>query len=138
MRRFNEGDRVKINASYSIYKGREGTVTRTTFISEDTYTVTLDNDTIPERGFYEHELEPVGDAEREALIKLAETLDDARQQANANDAAAPQSGVYGAIRVALVDTLTLITKDYDKAKDVYASIMENGNTVRQALEGEGE
>lgn len=70
----------------------------------------------------------------ESLIKLAETLDDARKQANAIDAAAPQVGVYGKIHVALVDTLTLITAgDYSKAKDVYYSIMEDGNSVREAL-----
>ena len=76
--------------------------------------------------------------DREALIILAEMLDKARIQANAIDAAAPQSGVYGKIRVAFIDTLTLITEDYSVALDVYTSIMEDGNTVRQALEKEGQ
>jgi hypothetical protein len=72
--------------------------------------------------------------EEQALIILAEMLDKARMQANSIEATAPQFGVYGKIHNALVDTLTLITKDYTKALDVYASIMEDGNTVRQALE----
>jgi hypothetical protein len=130
MRKYSKGDRVKINANYSIYNGREGTIARTTFSEEDAYTVAIDGDTIPERGFYERELDLVGKDDREALITLAETLDSARQQANAIDSAAPQSGVYGKIHVALVDTLHLITEDYE---DVYESIMADGNTVRQAL-----
>lgn len=73
----------------------------------------------------------------QALIILAEMLDKARRQANSIEAAAPEYGVYGKIKYTMIDTLTLITEDYRAALDVYASIMENGNTVREALALEG-
>lgn len=73
----------------------------------------------------------------EALIKLAETLDDARLQANTIPSAAHANGLYGEIKNALIDTLNLIVDDYSKSLDVYYSIMADGNTVRQALDAVG-
>lgn len=76
--------------------------------------------------------------DREALIKLAETLDDARKQANAIEATAPQIGVYGDISVALLETLGIILyRDgghghSSRRHEVYASLLD-GNTVREAL-----
>ena len=136
MGKFQEGDKVQVNASYSKFIGRTGFIKRGVF-GEDAYTVALDDDDIPERGFYEHELEIYEDPQHKALIELAEMLDKARMLANSIDTAAPQTGVYGKIHVALIDTLTLITEDYSKALDVYSSMMENGNTVREALAEEG-
>jgi len=73
----------------------------------------------------------------EALIKLAETLDDARKQANASGVTLINSeydgGVYGYTKQALIDTLEVIAGDAWKAGAVYDSIMEDGNSVRQAL-----
>lgn len=74
--------------------------------------------------------------DNQALIILAEMLDKARYQANSIETTAPEYGVYGKIKYALIDTLALITKDYSTALDVYQSILD-GNTVRQALEAEG-
>lgn len=68
--------------------------------------------------------------DREKLIKLAETLDDARKQANAQEATAHY--VYRDIAEALKDVLALIT-DTDVAPQVYDDIIESGNTVREAL-----
>jgi hypothetical protein len=138
MRKFAAGDRVKVNANYSVYNGREGVIKRTTFSEEDAYTVALDGDTIPERGFYERELDLVRKDEREALIILAETLDDARRQANAIEVTAPQHGVYGQIHDALISTLeTFCYQTGHHAPlgyTIYESIMANDNTVRQAIE----
>lgn len=82
--------------------------------------------------------------ERQALIILAEMLDKARIQANAIDEYAIQSqrGVYGTIALALHRTLEEIIGAGKEdirtvtANRVYDSILD-GNTVRQALEGEG-
>jgi hypothetical protein len=65
------------------------------------------------------------------LIALAEMIDNARIAANANDATAPQSGVYGDLQKALQSTLELIAPK--KGNEIYTSIMENGNSVRDAI-----
>lgn len=123
--KFNKGDLVTVLTKNSIYEGVRGRVEQSQ--DDDTYLITLETGKIS--GFFERELEAVNE-EREALIRLAETLDSARQQANAIEAAAPQRGVYGDIHTALVNTLALVTNDHEA---VYASIMEDGNTVREAI-----
>lgn len=68
----------------------------------------------------------------EKLISLAESLDAARMTANSIEATAPQSGVYGQISEALQATLSLIVGDL--APRVYASMCEDGNNVRDAID----
>lgn len=68
--------------------------------------------------------------ERTALIILASMTDRARIQANAIDATAATSGVYGKLSEALKQTLALI--EPDRADDLYQSILD-GNTVTEAL-----
>lgn len=125
---FELGDHVKVIIKNSVFSGKEGNIIH--FHGgdnvEDSVVVKISE---KEVGFFVHEIEKV-DPSREALIELAETLDKARLQANAIEEAAPQRGVYGDIHIALVNTLALITDDHEA---VYASIMEDGNTVRQAL-----
>lgn len=70
--------------------------------------------------------------DKEALITLAETLDHARLQANAIEATAPQSGVYGRIVIAEIETLSLITDAYTSQR-VYDEILNSGISVREAL-----
>ncbi|QOP66864.1 hypothetical protein SEA_ODYSSEY395_115 [Arthrobacter phage Odyssey395] len=67
------------------------------------------------------------------LIVIAEAIDSARLLANQNERTAPQVGVYGTLVTALKDTLDLITGDWNRALDVYASILD-GNSVEQALD----
>jgi hypothetical protein len=67
----------------------------------------------------------------EKLIALAEALDAARMTANSMEATAPQAGVYGQVSTALQSTLSLIVGDL--APRVYASIIEDGNNVRDAI-----
>lgn len=75
--------------------------------------------------------------DREALIQLAETLDKARIQANAIEAAASQRGVYGQIVLSLFDTLELIFVEQVDDHNLFANLAYNaildGNTVREAL-----
>jgi hypothetical protein len=68
----------------------------------------------------------------EDLTALAIMLDQARIAANAIEATAPETGVYGSIKEALLDTLALILGNHVRAKDAYASILD-GNTVTEAL-----
>lgn len=69
---------------------------------------------------------------RESLKTLAATLNDARIQANANEATAPQRGVYGQIEEALKDVLALLT-DTQTHVDVAYQCLLDGCTVPQAL-----
>lgn len=133
----NIGDKIKIIQPNSSYFGRTGTIKHV--ICEDgenvsamVATLDLGAGEFPDKGFFPHEVEKF-DATKEALIVLAETLDDAGKQAKAIEDAASQDSVYGLIRVALVDTLSLIVDDYSMAKDVYYSMVSNGNSVRKAL-----
>lgn len=133
---FKTGDKVRVVVPAHSMNGEVGTVTRV-YPDGQTFSVEFDNGR--ESGFFLRELELV-DAEREALIELAETLDKARLQANAIDDLVIQSqrGVYGTIALALHDTLEQIIgagKDdiFNATADrVYDSILE-GNTVREAL-----
>jgi hypothetical protein len=70
--------------------------------------------------------------DEKALIILAEMLNKARIQANAIEATAPQSGVYGHVARALNETLALLT-DAEKAADIYQAILD-GCSVTEAIE----
>lgn len=71
--------------------------------------------------------------EDKALTILAEMLNKARIQANAIEMTAPQSGVYGDIVKALNDTLVILTDSPSLAAQVYASILDDGCTVQEAI-----
>jgi hypothetical protein len=134
---FNLNDRVKVTAKVGNSLGKTGKVT-TVYPNAKSYLVLLETDNRTS-GFFEDELELV-DLKRESLIELAETLDEARKQANAIDELTIQSqhGVYGQIAQALIYTLAQIVGAgydsirYDHAGMVYGSILD-GNTVREAL-----
>jgi len=136
MGNFKNGDKVRINAVNHSQHGVQGTVSR---VFEDGETYLVDLETGRTSGYFEKELELV-DPEREALIRLAETLDKARIQANAIDIYVIQSqngGVYGQISQALTDVLEQIVGDEDgngvwEAGKVYQNLLD-GNTVREAL-----
>ena len=136
MGNFNNGDKVRINAVNHPQHDVQGTVSR---VFEDGETYLVDLETGRTSGFFEKELELV-DPEREALIRLAETLDKARLQANASEnyEVASQRGIYGTIVLALMRTVeelvgnTEYTTQYAIANRVYDSILD-GNSVREAL-----
>lgn len=66
-----------------------------------------------------------------SLIPLAEQIDEARIAANANEATAPQTGVYGHLSIALQAILKLMTGDVYRAEQMYQLILD-GATVREA------
>jgi hypothetical protein len=66
-----------------------------------------------------------------ALIILAEMLNKARIQANAIEATAPQSGVYGDIAKALQDTLAILTDAYT-ASFIYEALLD-ASSVKEAI-----
>lgn len=68
-----------------------------------------------------------------ALIILAEMLNKARIQANAIEATAPQSGVYGDIVTSLKRTLAILTGDAHSASRVYEELLDC-SSVTEALE----
>jgi len=128
---FKKDDRVRITAKTHSKFGELGTVNH--IYTDGGCLVQLD--TGNRSAFFKDEVELV-DEKREALIELAETLDKARKQANAIEdytIASEQEGVYGQIKLALLDTLEVITDDAWKAGRVYGSAMEDGNTIREAL-----
>ena len=133
--KFNEGDRVVVTAVNHSQVGVQGNVSK---VDLDRETYLVDLETGRTSGFFEKELEPV-DEKAEALIRLAETLDTARLQANASDAYTIQSqnGVYGQIAQALLDTLEVIFVDHVDDHNLFANLAYNslldGNTVREAL-----
>lgn len=77
---------------------------------------------------------PAGSATLSPLIALATTLDEARITANAIEAAAPQSGVYGDISDALEKTLVLILGSEFLAAQAHQMLVADGLTVEEALE----
>lgn len=133
---FKTGDKVKVTTKNSAHWGKTGEVLSAN--SDGTYFIQIawgaggvfETQGIL-TGFFESELQAF-DPEHEALIELAETLDKARLQANAIEAAASQLGVYGVVVEALTDTLELIVGEQN-SEAVYESIMADGNTVREAL-----
>jgi hypothetical protein len=124
---FKKYDRVKVTSVTHSQQGQVGAVDHV-YSDETTFTVRMDNGNF--HSFFKAELELV-DAEREALIELAETLDKARQQANAIPAMAPQSGVYGDVSEALKRALAYEFGVW-VANKIYASLLD-GNTVREAI-----
>lgn len=68
----------------------------------------------------------------DSLVKLAETLDEARKQANAIEKTAPQGGVYGAISNAEIQVLQYALGE-TTGLDVYDNIVQDGNSVRRAI-----
>lgn len=133
---FSKGDKVVITTKNTTHEGVQGVVESS--YEDNTYIVELE--TGQRTGFFERELALV-DPEREALIRLAETLDLARQQANAIDIYVIQSqrGVYGQISQSLHDTLEQILDSENEdenntweAGKLYASLLD-GNSVREAL-----
>lgn len=144
---FKEGDTVRVNTKRMQSKAHDGKTGKVVKVFEDarTYSVSIKWDA-PESSmfdsmgvltsFFESELE-LFDPKREALIELAETLDKARQQANAIEETSDQNGVYGRISNALTDTLGTILyaggHHFTKAYDAYESMLFSGLTVREAL-----
>lgn len=66
----------------------------------------------------------------EGLLKLAETLDSARIQANAMEATAPQRGVYGKVSEAL-DLVLFLMLGTDRARLAHEELL-NGCSVKEA------
>jgi hypothetical protein len=129
---FKKGDRVKVIAKDSRQEGKLGTV-ETVHSDKQTLMVQMEEGNLS--GFFVSELELV-DLKREALIELAETLDRARQQANAISIPVIESqrGVYGQIELALHDVVEqIVGEDIIEVATVYTSIVAGGNTVREAL-----
>jgi hypothetical protein len=128
--KFNKGDLVTVTTKNSIYEGARGRVERSQ--DDDTYLITLETGKIS--GFFERELEVV-DEEKEALIRLAETLDSARQQANAIKAT--EGDVYGKISEALSSTLESYFYQSGKhafyGEHAYGEIIRSGFSVREAI-----
>jgi hypothetical protein len=130
---FKAGDKVKVIAKNSRQEGKLGTV-ETVHSDKQTLMVQMEQGNLS--GFFVSELELV-DAKREALIRLAETLDDARQQANAISIPVIESqrGVYGQIELALHDVVEqIVGEDIIEVATVYTSIVAGGSTVREALD----
>lgn len=69
---------------------------------------------------------------RESLIDLATQINGAREASNATDLTA--STVYTSLTENLLQVLQILTGDARTATDVYAYILEDGYTVRAALE----
>jgi hypothetical protein len=129
---FKAGDKVKVIAKNSRQEGKLGTV-ETVHSDKQTLMVQMEEGNLS--GFFVSELELV-DLKREALIELAETLDRARQQANAISIPVIESqrGVYGQIELALHDVVEqIVGEDIIEVATVYTSIVAGGNTVREAL-----
>lgn len=66
-----------------------------------------------------------------SLLPLAESLDAARQLANASPVTAPQSGVYGQVSIALRDTLAKMA-GISRGERMYDHLIEDGMTVAEA------
>lgn len=66
--------------------------------------------------------------DRNALVALAETLDDARLKANANNFT--EGEIYAGIAASLREVLALLV--VDSVEDTYQSMLD-GNTVAEAL-----
>lgn len=65
------------------------------------------------------------------LLALAEKIDGARRAANGISEAAMQTGVYGQLVVALMETLRLAAGD-ERGTRMYAYMVETGETVQSA------
>lgn len=65
------------------------------------------------------------------LLALAEQIDAARIASNGIDEAAMQTGVYGQLAMALMETLRLAAGD-ERGIRMYAHIVETGETVHSA------
>jgi hypothetical protein len=139
---FKAGDKVKIVKNS--HKGRMGEIVGI-FSDQQTCRVRIDKDVDGSSdflsagivvGYFFSELELL-DAKCEALIELAETLDRARQQANAISIPVIESqrGVYGQIELALHDVVEqIVGEDIIEVATVYTSIVAGGSTVREALD----
>jgi len=68
------------------------------------------------------------------LIALADTLNNARIAANENETTAPQTGVYGHISRALVETLTLLFNGRANDADMAYDALIAGGTTTEAIE----
>jgi hypothetical protein len=121
---FKNTDRVRIIAKNSMYTGTEGTIVNV-YTDDKTFLVKLDTGNTS--GFFVSELELSN-----PLITLAETLDEARRQANAIPETESWAGVYGDIANTLIKVLSLITDSVIDGRIVYDGLLD-GNTVREAL-----
>ena len=65
------------------------------------------------------------------LLALAEQIDAARNAANGISEAAMQTGVYGQLVVALMETLRLAAGD-ERGVRMYAYMVETGEGVKEA------
>jgi hypothetical protein len=120
---FKTGDKVRVVQGNSRYYNQVGTVVNT---YEDNAGHLVELDSGLQRSFFNHEL-----GLDNPLIDLAETLNNARMQANAIPEMAPQGGVYGDISQIMVEVLCTITGRFEVG-DIYDSL-NDGNTVREAL-----
>lgn len=125
--KFSTGDKVIITAENHSQVGVQGTVSEV-YTDGDTYLVTLETGRVS--GFFEKELELV-DPEKEALIRLAETLDLARQQANAIKAT--EGDTYRTISEALSSTLDAYFHRNGDGFEAYNEIIRSGFSVREAI-----
>lgn len=125
--KFSKGDKVVVTAKNSVHAGVQGTVQHG-YDHDNTYFVELE--TGRSTGFFERELEFV-DPEKEALIRLAETLDSARQQANAIKAT--EGDTYRKIADSQSSALEAYFGHNGDGIDAYNEIIRSGFSVREAI-----
>ena len=73
------------------------------------------------------------DNERQGLLALAENLREAQLKANAIDATASQTGVYGAIEGPLLEVLMLLVGTAESARMVLDGVIDNGESIEYNL-----
>lgn len=125
--KFKADDKVVVSEPAHSQAGVQGRIHKV-YVSDDTYLVELETGRVS--GFFESELELV-DPQREALIRLAETLDLARQQANAIKVT--EGDTYRTISEALYSTLEAYFHQTGEGVDTYNEIIRSGFSVREAV-----
>jgi hypothetical protein len=135
---FKEGDIVTVTTKNSIHEGKNGTVVGI-YEDDQTYRVSIEQPA-PKgsgfesmgvlSGFFESELALV-DPKQEALIRLAETLDSARLQANNINGC--EGTIYQQITIPLIGVLDALVPVDAVGYAAYEFIIEDGLSVREAL-----
>lgn len=128
---FKENDMVKVTAPLHSLYGESGKIILV-FADKKSFVVKFDSGR--ESAFFINELELV-DPKREALIKLAETLDSARKQAN--NLNGMDGTVYQSITTPLISVLDALVPFENVGYDAYEFLIEDGLSVREALKKVG-
>lgn len=124
---FNVNDKVKVTANSISFDGMQGVVV---LKFEETGGLIVQLENGQQKGFWPNELEPV-DAKQEALIRLAETLDSARLQANNINGC--EGTIYQQITIPLIGALDALVPVDAVGYDAYEFIIEDGLSVREAI-----